>query len=221
MARTSVACLAATACFVVASSFVGAVPPSGAAQPGWSPTEVSLPAGVDPAGSIVFAALTCPAVASCVAVGSYIGANSLQHGVLETVSGGTATTLQAPLPANADPSGYNNLSAVSCWAVGSCVAVGFYFDYSTGAELGLIETLAGGAWTASEALIPTNAYPTQYTNLSSVSCPAASDCVAVGTYSDASGATAGLIDSLAGGSWTTMEAPQPANAYSDPVTTLT
>jgi len=218
--RMSLSCLAAAACFVVASSIVGSISPSGAAQPTWAPMEAPLPAGVDTAGSILFAGVTCPAVGSCVAVGSYDDTSALQHGVLETVSGGTATTLKAPLPANADPSGYDSLSAVSCWAVGSCVAVGFYFDYSTGTEQGLIETLAGGSWTPSEALIPTNANLTQYTFLSSVSCPTPNGCVAVGQYTDASGASGGLIETLSGESWTTMQAPQPANANSDPALVL-
>jgi hypothetical protein len=51
------------------------------------------------------------------------------------------------------------------------------------------------------------------TVLNSVSCPAAGDCVAVGTYDSGGDPYNGLIETYNGTGWTAAQAPQPANAY--------
>jgi hypothetical protein len=51
--------------------------------------------------------------------------------------------------------------------------------------------------------------------LQGVACSAADACVATGFFVDQLGVYRGLIDTLASGSWSSIEAPVPANAYSD------
>jgi hypothetical protein len=149
-------------------------------------------------------------------VGIYVDSSLHQQGLIETLSGGTWTATTAPLtglsPATS-PAVY--LYALSCPATGSCVAVGSYVD-SSHHQQGLIETLAGGTWMATEAplsgLSPaTN--PDVYLN--ALSCPATGSCVAVGSYTDSSDLSQGLIETLSGGGWT--DAAAPLSSLSPPV----
>jgi hypothetical protein len=94
------------------------------------------------------------------------------------------------------------------------VLVGVYGD-TTGKAFGLIDTLSGSAWTAHQAPEPSSnagSGTDQQAFLESVSCPAATGCVAVGFYEDTGGRTRALIESLSGGSWSAAEGPQPNNA---------
>jgi len=114
--------------------------------------------------------------------------------------------MEAPLPPNVDqtsPRVY--MPSVTCWAAGSCVAVGEYFDDSGNTE-GFIETLSDGAWSTSEAPLPSGS---NQGGLLSVACPAPGDCVAVGWYQVPNN-TVGLIDTLSNGTWTALPAPVPS-----------
>jgi hypothetical protein len=128
-----------------------------------------------------FSGLSCPAPGSCVAVGSYVSFTShivpgqytpsdgKFEGLIETLKGGTWTASTAPTSGlrlaagnpwvdfggQACPLGGRYTcawGALSCPAVGWCVAVGSYNDASHQTE-GLIETLSGGIWRGSEAPI--------------------------------------------------------------------
>ena len=93
--------------------------------------------------------------ASCVAVGSYKDASNDSWGVIDTLSGGHWTSMEAPLPADA-VTGTNEesfLKTVSCPSVGDCVAVGGYKNGS-GALVGAIDTLSGGRWSSAPAPQP-------------------------------------------------------------------
>jgi hypothetical protein len=177
----------------------------------WVASKAPLPAddtGPYAGGSLN--GISCPSTSGCVAVGS--------TGVL-TDSDGTWTAAEPPLPANVstdDP--YWSLNAVSCSSTSHCVAVGNYFQQGVqsngaGAGEGLLLTDSDGTWTAAEAPLPANAATTfSSVQLDGVSCPSASQCVAVGSYEDASGNSHGLILTGNGASWTAAEASVPANA---------
>ena len=64
-------------------------------------------------------------------------------------------------------------------------------------------------WNASEAPIPRNA---DGARLWSVACPAASVCVAAGTYDTPEGRDRPLLDTWSGGSWKAVTPPLPAGA---------
>ena len=106
-----------------------------------------------------------------------------------------------------------NLGPVACPAVGSCVAVGNYWDSSSHVQ-GLIETLSGGSWAATTApvagLNPAPGADPQI-HLVALSCPAPGSCVAVGNYMYSG---AGLIETLSNGSWAATTAPAPAAGHS-------
>jgi hypothetical protein len=57
--------------------------------------------------------------------------------------------------------------------------------------------------------LPADAASTPNARLYKVACPSITECVAIGSYSDASGGTDGLLLTRSGGSWTATEAPLP------------
>ena len=136
-----------------------------------------------------------------------------------TISG-TWTATEAPLPANAASNPDAILGPVTCPSASSCVAAGTYND-SSGSEQGLLLTGSGTSWTAAEASLPANAaHRAADVGLDWVACGSAASCVAVGNYFDPSGNGYGLLVTGSGTSWTTAEAPLPANAGTDPVAYL-
>jgi hypothetical protein len=166
-----------------------------------------------------FNSLSCPAAGSCFAAGSYLAVPDKQDGLIATLANGTWSDITAPVNGLNPPAGTStgdsvNLNAVSCPAVGSCVAVGVYQDTSNNRD-GFAETLSGGTWTPGNipmtGLVPTGLFVNSFTG---ISCPSAGSCAATGTYQDTSGATAtmnglehGLLDTLSGGTWTATAAP--------------
>ncbi len=72
-------------------------------------------------------------------------------------------------------------------------------------------------WTAAQAPLPANADHT-FAQLSSVACPSASACTAVGSYTGSAG-WRGLLLTKSGASWTATQAPLPARAAADPYAT--
>lgn len=153
--------------------------------------------------------VACPAAGSCVAGGTFADKTHKEgEGLLESQSDGTWAPVDVPLPADAIPGQFGSFDGLSCPAAGTCVAVTDYVDAS-GNEQGLIETLSGGSWTATEAPLPADAGPDPLAALGAVSCPSAGSCVAVGSYIDTAGAEQGLVDTLSDGTWTATEAPLP------------
>jgi hypothetical protein len=113
------------------------------------------------------------------------------------------STASAALPtgaARAQGSPGAQLTSVACSSAAACVAVGSYTDTAGEARL-LLLTLAGSAWTATRAPSPADARTvgTQAQGtlappaLSSVACPGAAACVAVGSYPARKLGMAGLI----------------------------
>lgn len=112
-------------------------------------------------------------------------------------------SLRLPLP---DPSATNEqILGVSCGAPGSCVAVGWY-QTSTGLH-GLIETLAGGQWTATDGPRPLGT--SGATTLGGVSCESASACVAWGQYATGP-STSGYMLAVLDGTWKASVATPPS-----------
>jgi hypothetical protein len=120
------------------------------------------------------------------------------------LASGRWTAAQAPLPPGA--AGHGDLNAVACPSVTWCVAVGEYAD-SSGGSLGLVLTGSGASWKAKTAPMP--ALGTANASLSSVACSSPSWCVAVGSYTDSSGDTQGLLLTWTGTKWTPARAPLP------------
>jgi hypothetical protein len=163
----------------------------------------------------------CLSTTSCEAVGSFEDASGFEYGLIDTLSGSSWSATAAPEPSNsgtdADTHQDGYLTSVSCSSNTSCAAVGQYDDTS-GMASPLMNTLSGASWSAAPATEPTNAGNDtdghQYGSLHSVSCPAPTNCVAVGEYRDPSGNAFGLIEMWNGSAWNPISAPEPANAGS-------
>jgi hypothetical protein len=154
----------------------------------WTAAEAPLPAASD--GTVELRGVSCASASQCVAAGdAYM--SGVQEGLLLTDSNGSWTAAEAPLLAGTD--GTVELNGVSCVSASHCVATG-YADVS-GVPKGLLLTDSGGSWTAAEAPLPANA-SNAGGGLMGDSCASASQCAAVGSYSDASGAEDGLVLTL-------------------------
>jgi hypothetical protein len=151
-------------------------------------SEVSLPAGANPAGQRTnLADVSCWDAGSCVAVGDYSDPSNPQALVVPISGGapGAGTGISLPADANAAPN--SDLTAVSCSGTGSCIAVGDYSD-TGGNDQALIEPVTGGtAGTGIRVTAPagSTAVSNVVASLNDISCWAAGDCVAVGSYNDA------------------------------------
>jgi hypothetical protein len=186
---------------------------------GWTAAASTSPAGPDTAGSNpndTWSSVSCVSAAFCAGAGYYTG-NSTNLPLLGVEVDGTWSTLEAPVPANADSPPPARLDAVSCAAVGVCVAVGFYAV--SGTQHALIETLSGGRWTAQDAPVPPDAATGSNFGafLQSVDCPTPEACAAVGNYraTSPSGGQFGLLETETNGAWSAQAAPQPSAAAAD------
>jgi hypothetical protein len=115
----------------------------------WSATVAPLPANAAIPTSFPFAhpfaaltTVTCPSVGTCTAVGFYAD-NQVPTGadqpLVDTLSGGSWSPTEAPLPVNASATQASILDDVACASAGVCAAVGNY-DTSNGRH-GLIDSI--------------------------------------------------------------------------------
>jgi hypothetical protein len=153
--------------------------------------EATLPANHS-AGIQSLVSVSCPAAGNCSAGGNYIdSSNHLQGLLLNEISGVWATGTEATLPANAATSPNAAIESVSCGSPGNCSAVGAYLDNSFNSQ-GLLLNESSGVWAPGiEATPPANAATNPLVVPTSVSCPSANNCTAVGTYFGAG--TQGLL----------------------------
>lgn len=215
---TSVSCYRAGACFAVGSyvtsavstePFVVSVQSSGAAA-----VVASLPPNAAPDPRAQLVAVSCGGVSYCVATGAYEDAAGDQFGVLETWSAGRWTPAEAPLPAGAaSPNAGVTVDAVRCVGV-VCVAVGEY-GIAGRRHGGLVLVNQSGTWVPEEA--PTTGSPPSFT---SVSCSAASVCVAAASYTAKGGAVEGYLLSVTRSALSWQQAPLPTDANTQPLVSL-
>ncbi len=159
--------------------------------------------------------VSCTSASFCVASGFYQDTSSGYKGLLVTLSNGswTAQTASQPSDSGNDGDGHQGtfLTGLSCASAAACTSVGYYEDTS-GDGHGLIDSFNGSAWTAAAAPLPSNAASSGFDQLDSVVCPSPTSCTSVGLYNDTNGKSWGWIVTLAGGTWSATQAPQPANA---------
>lgn len=150
--------------------------------------------------------IECPAVGTCVAVGSYRDAADHPEALIATDSNGSWTTRTADLSSlSPDSNPEASFGHVSCASPGNCVAVGGYTD-SAHQNVSMIATETGGTWSMSRPdLSKLPSVSSTGTNvLRSVSCPSVGNCTAAGYYLDSSGGGGTdqpMVVSETGGSW--------------------
>lgn len=145
--------------------------------------------------SSVLAAVSCPQLTSCYAVGHYTPRGSVAFApLIEHWDGTKWSQARAPVPRG---SRYGNLADVSCATARFCAAVG------TDGAAALIERWDGRAWTAAT---PSG---TAGSALYGVSCSSAASCFAVG----GKGTGGPVVERWDGRRWRPSAVPVPRGSY--------
>lgn len=204
--------------------------PAWSDQESWVPSQAPLPTSLlpdgDPATAMQLWATSCASTTFCVAVGlvtsqpDYVDAGyNPSFPLAEIYNGSTWTPQVLPVPANAQGGQIATavLYAVSCAVNGACAAAGVYvtteFGADTAGQVGLLEQLSNGVWTATPADGVPGGNPNS-TVLDSVSCSDATTCVAVGDEGSDNGPVAAIFE-LDGSTWNPVGAPIPPGGTID------
>lgn len=183
----------------------------------WRRLPVPRPAGVSFVG---LDAVSCPSITECVAVGQGSkGSGAVPIAETWTHSGGW----KPGKPVAPAGDGYTALNAISCPSAGLCYAAGQADEFGTVAadQLPLVERWTPrGGW----ARVPLPVVRGSSENvLFGISCQSATQCAAGGMYHSRT-AQLGLIEQLAGVTWTARTAPKSTdgvlNGVSCPSTTM-
>lgn len=172
-------------------------------------------AASDPLANL--SAISCTSAGNCTGAGYYYDTSGNYQPMAATEFNGTwAQAVQLTLPMNAGSPAFPILSGVSCTSIGNCVAVGSYVDDLDETEM-MAMSQSGGSWSNGVELTP----PSTASNpanpyLTGVSCPSAGNCMAVGSYADASGSPQAMAVPESAGTWqqaVEVAAPAGAGAY--------
>src|SRR5215475_3667793 len=150
--------------------------------------------------------VSCAAAGSCSAGGFYHDASGRAQGFVVSEKNGTwGTALKVPGLAVLNTGGNAGVSSVSCASAGNCSAGGAYKDGS-GHQQVFVVGQANGTWgTAKE--VPGTATLNQFgfARLLSLSCGAAGNCSAGGSYIDNLGHHQAFVASEKNGTWGAAE----------------
>lgn len=200
-----VSCTSASACTSVGSYYPLGVSGSRILAERWNGTAWSAQRAPNPpeTTAIFFDAVSCIAVNSCTAVGSYTDTTGAGTLTLAEHWDGSAWSIQE----TPNLSGARNVgfSGVSCTAENACTAVGT-------AEGPEGSTTFVERWNGTEWAIQTSPNPAGSTNaqLYEVSCASSSSCTAVGYYFTSSFATnLPLVERWNGTTWSIQAVPLP------------
>ena len=168
---------------------------------GWDGTQWATQASPNPTSpSSATTAVSCPAAATCMAVGNYYsGSASLLFS--ESWNGTSWSIPSIPEPSGAVDA---HLTSISCPSATDCTAAGYYSTTGSN-QLPLAELWNGSAWSIQSLPVPSGSLTAV---LESVSCPSSGACVAVGYYSaSSSGGT--LAESWDGSAWSILPTAKP------------
>ena len=137
-----------------------------------------------------FDSVSCPSAGNCVAAGRFTNAAGHDEAFTQTETNGTWAKSEPATFSDGiqsrDP--YDWFESVSCSSAGNCVAAGSFAD-STGRHEAFTQTQTNGTWAKSEPAT----FNDGIQNVSpsgifySVSCPSTGNCVAAGTFYNATG----------------------------------
>lgn len=146
-------------------------------------------------------AVSCVSPGNCDALGFYTASNHVERAFTTRQVNGH---WELPAPARGVPGVANGAIALSmsCLSPGDCTAAGSYNgSYATNNLLqgAFVMSESGGTWGSAEALagLDKEINPA----MTSIFCPAAGDCAAVGTYLDARGFTHAFVIDETDGTW--------------------
>ncbi len=196
-----VSCARAGPCYAVGGNFVQSADSSVAELwngSKWSVQPVALTASAD---SSLLNGVSCTTATNCTAAGFYDDPALGDRALAQDFS--IRWQDVSPMPFNGVRP--TNINGVSCASPRACLAVGT-FQTSSGFE-SFSESWDGTSWTAPRLL----AKP-KITSAAAVACPAASDCVAVGSIAMGTSARRPMAEHWNGVSWTLQKPPAPKGA---------
>lgn len=201
----AVSCASSTACTAV-GSYVERSGVTRTLAESWNGTTWSLQTSADPAGarSSVLNGVACASTSACTAVGSYVDSSGVTRTLAESWNGTTWSLLSPNAPGRS-----SRFLGVACPEAEGCVAVGDYVEAS-GTTKSLVErhTLLT-AWETQTSVDPSGATST---SLKGIACVRASDCTAVGTYTERSGVGKTLAENWSGRAWSMQTTANPVGA---------
>ena len=186
------ALLGATTALVVLAGSVSSALGTGGSAPVTAPAVFATPVSAalpndalaDPNASMD--GIDCVSPQNCVAVGRY---NRGQAVAVSEVAGNWAAPIKVSLPTGwTSGDSASGLHAVECSALTACVAVG-QFDDASHHQQALLAQLVGTHWSTAVVALPSGAASgNPLASLNAIDCPSSTSCVAVGQYTDSSGA---------------------------------
>jgi hypothetical protein len=171
-----VSCSSASSCLFVGQHWAGSKGPGANLAEAWNGSSWHIITAAGPAGTS-FSSLNdvaCPTAKFCLVIGNAGTSAASYHNLAYTWTNGTTwRQISVPNPAGARNSG---LGGLACSDAAHCMAVGNYTS-STGRYLPFAARWTSGRW----QLLPIPAIAGQVkVNFEGISCPTASECVAVG-----------------------------------------
>jgi hypothetical protein len=175
----------------------------------WNGTSWSLQLSADPTGKATsqLSAISCSSASACTGVGDYVNDTGVQTTLAERRNGSSWAIEQTPNPAGATA---NQLLGISCPSVNTCVAVGDDVD-AVGVQTALVERWSHGKWKIQSTPKPTSAASSELTG---ISCPSSSSCVAVGNKANRAGDSVPLVERWTGARWVIQSTPKEAGTLS-------
>jgi hypothetical protein len=168
----------------------------------WSMDTTQMPPG---ATTFTLGGVSCPSDTSCFAVGYYPGSGNKNVALIEQWNG-SVWTIQSPgIPSGATSS---QLLSVSCESPSTCMAVGNY-TYASGDTFQFGEEWSGASWTATPIAPLVGSLSS---DLTSVSCPSATFCTAVGDGTSRKNTEVAVDEQWNGRNWTLRSVPLPGGA---------
>ena len=145
--------------------------------------------------------MSCAAAGDCTAGGSYEdGSGHFQAFVVTEANGTWGKAKEVPGTATLNAGGNAGVNSVSCGSAGNCSAGGFYSD--SGSSQAFVVTQANGIWGKAKRVPGTATLNAGGgARVTSVSCGAAGDCSAGGTYRDSAGLFQAFVVTQANGIW--------------------
>jgi len=155
----------------------------------WGPAKKTpLPANAGPnpqqgnAPLSPMGAIACPSAGTCSAVGWYLDNHGSYHGLLLRERAGRWRRSELVFPSGAHAALGISLDSLACRSTGNCLAVGPYNPTANRLRPLLVPERNSRWIKGTEAPPPKGAGKNYNGSLSSVSCPSAETCVAVGSY---------------------------------------
>ena len=218
----AVSCPSTTACTAV-GNYVSASGRQLTFSEVWSGATWVIQKPVNPTGgsSDVLDSVSCTSSSVCTAVGSYnsyVNGQFQSMGLAEVWNGATWSVQSISAPAG---HGAFGLTSVSCSAISSCIATGWYSatPYSYYGSVPLAMQWNGVGWTQLTLAVPVDA-SSFGESVASVSCSSATTCTAVGSYFSSANGPTPLVERWNGTAWAIQAAARPPSGYYPTMTSV-